>query len=144
MRDLKSVHGDLQIKTRERKKMMRAFQDELAQNREYQEMKEQLEKMREKKKSIENATKAEAWGDAGKLDLLRLEIKDGKHLLSDIALTMYAEGKPVEIVDADDVRWLPEFSVKFKKDQDSAETAKEKANSRRSESFADDKVPQMA
>ena len=37
-------------------------------------------------------------------------------MLSDMALNMYTKGQTVEIVDEHNTRWLPKFSVSFKKD----------------------------
>ena len=127
MRDLKSVHAKIQDKSRERRQLMRSFQDELAQNKEYKEMVEELKKLRERKRSFENHAMAQALGDASKLDTLQLEIKDQRQMLSDIALAMYAEGQPVEITDEDAVRWVPQFSVRFRKDKEQSEADKSAA-----------------
>lgn len=132
MRDLKSVHVKLQDKSRERRQLMRSFQDELAQNKEYVELVEQIKKLREVKKSLENSAKASALGDAAKLDTLQLEIKDQRQMLSDLALAAYTEGEQVEITDEDNIRWVPEFTARFKKDKDTSET--EKANAARAAS----------
>jgi len=128
MQDLKAIHSKIQDKSRERRQLMRAFQDELAQNKEYVELVEELKKLRERKKSLENYAMAQALGDASKLDTLQLEIKDQRQMLSDVALALYAEGEQVEIVDGDDIRWVPAFSVRFKKDKTETDTAKANAD----------------
>ena len=131
MRDLKSVHLKLQDKSRERRQLMRSFQDELAQNKEYVDLVEQIKKLREVKKSIENSVKASSLGDASKLDTLQLEIKDQREMLSDLALAAYTDG--------DNIRWVPQFSVRFKKDKETSETEKaaaERAASHPERTFA--------
>ncbi len=139
MRDLKSVHLKLQDKSRERRQLMRSFQDELAQNKEYVDLVEQIKKLREVKKSIENSVKASSLGDASKLDTLQLEIKDQREMLSDLALAAYTDGEQVEITDGDNIRWVPQFSVRFKKDKETSETEKaaaERAASHPERTFA--------
>ncbi len=121
MKELRDVHALIQEKKRRRREITRSFQDELAQNGQYKEVVEQLKKLREKKKSIENAVYAAAAQEAEKMDLLKLEIKDHNQMLADIALSLYAQNRPVEIVDENETRWTPEFSVRFKKEKQEAE-----------------------
>jgi len=117
MQDLKDVYLKIQGKKRERNELARAIRDELANRGDYKELVEELKRLREKKKSIENQVKADALADAQQLDTLRLEIAGASEVMSDIALTMYTEGQTVEIVDEDrGVRLTPVFSVKFQKE----------------------------
>lgn len=92
------------------------FKDELAQNERYQEIVEEMKKLREEKKSIENQSYAMAVKDAEKMDLLKLDIKSDQEMLSDMAMNLYTEGKTVEIIDENNTRWVPSFNVRFTKD----------------------------
>lgn len=121
MPSLQEVHARLRVKKREKSEIQKAFKDELVNNPRYQQVAEQLKALKEEKKSIENQAWASASADAQKLDLLDLDIKSDKELLSDIALNMYAKGETVEVVDEHNVRWVPAFSVAFKKDDEMQE-----------------------
>jgi hypothetical protein len=92
------------------------FKDELSQNDEYKHLVDEMKTMKERKKSIESQVMAAALSDANQIDDLGNEIKHDTELLADVALNMYVKGQPVEVIDEYNVRWVPEFSVKFVKD----------------------------
>lgn len=116
MPSLEEVYNRLRDKKREKGEIQKAFKDELANNPRYTQVAEQLKTLKEEKKSIENQAWASASADAQKLDLLALDIESDKEMLSDMALNMYTKGQTVEIVDEFNTRWVPKFSVAFKKD----------------------------
>ena len=117
MQDLKDVYVQLQLKKKERKELTNVFQDELKHNGEYQELVKQIKTLREKKKSIEDTAKASALHDVKKLDGLKEDIAGSIELLSDIALTKFLNREQVEIVDEENNRLVPQFSVRFKKEE---------------------------
>lgn len=121
MASLEEVYTRLREKKKQRSELQRMFKDELANDQRYQEIVEETKRLREEKKSIENAAYARASRDAEKLDLLKLDIKSDQEMLSDMAVTRYAEGKTVEVVDEHNVRWVPSFSVRFVKDAENVE-----------------------
>lgn len=128
MQDLKEVFDRMQQKKKERKELVRMFQDELKHNDEYQKILEDIKTLREKKKSIENQAKANALSDAQQLEDLTEEIKGTTELLADVAMTMLMNRETVEIVDeANDVRYAPVFSVRFKKEEGESYLQKEEA-----------------
>lgn len=114
MQSLHEIHNRLQVKKKERRELKQSFQDELRNNQRYMEILEEMEKLRSEKKAIENEVRAREL-DAAKLDELKIDIQSDTVLLADIALTMYVQQEPVEIVDDLNIRWVPAFSVKFKK-----------------------------
>jgi hypothetical protein len=116
MPSLEEVYGRLRAKKHEKSEIQRAFKDELVGNPRYQEISEQLTKLKQEKKTIEIHAWASASADAQKIDLLSLDIESDREMLSGLALNLYAKGETVEIVDEMKVRWLPKFSVSFKKD----------------------------
>jgi uncharacterized protein YjiS (DUF1127 family) len=133
MQDLKEVFDRLQEKKKERKELTQMFKDELDHNGEYQKILEDMKVLKEKKKSIEDQAKANAISDARQLDTLKEEIQGSTELLTDIALTKFINKEPVEIVDAEkDIRMVPVFSVRFKKEE--GETYQQKAEAERAES----------
>jgi hypothetical protein len=121
MPSLQEVHARLRSKKKERSDLQKAFKDELAGHPRYGQVVEEFKRLKEEKRSIENQVWAAASADAQKLDLLSLDIKSDREMLSSIALTMYAKGETVEIVDEHQVRWVPAFTVSFKKEDTSQE-----------------------
>ena len=139
MQELKDVFDRIQEKKKERKELTKMFQDELKHNGDYQKILEDIKTLREKKKSIENQAKANALADATQLDNLSEEIKGSIELLSDVALTKLMNRETVEILDeANDVRYAPVFTVRFKKEE--GETYEQKAQAARAESHKEERT----
>lgn len=117
MQNLQEAHTVLVQKKKERREINKMFQDELKHHGDYQKILEDMKVLRERKKSIENQIKASALANANQMDVLALEIKDQNQMLADIALNMYVANETVEVIDEENARWLPEFSVRFKKEE---------------------------
>lgn len=111
---LESVYKRLQEKKRKRRDLNKSFQDELSVHPRYQEIVEELKKLREEKKAIENEVRSPA--AISELEALKGDIKGDMEMLSDIALNKFLAQENVEIVDEMNTRWVPAFSVRFKKD----------------------------
>jgi vacuolar-type H+-ATPase subunit I/STV1 len=118
MQNLNEIHRRLEDLKKRRRELNRMFKDELEHNEEYQKIVEQLKTLRDKKKSIENVAKVAAFREMDELERVKEQIKDDTQLLTDLALNKYISGESVEIIE-DETRFVPEFSVKFKKQQDS-------------------------
>ncbi len=115
MSQLQTVYQRLEeskARLRELRKMMK---DELAHDARYQELGEEQKVLREEKKSIENTIQGNNMNESNEIDELKTEIASDTELLADIALNMYVDGKTVEITDALDRKWVPQFKVAFKK-----------------------------
>ncbi|HTM68125.1 MAG TPA: hypothetical protein VL426_02395 [Candidatus Binatia bacterium] len=139
MQDLREVFINIQSKKKERKELTKMFQDELKHNGEYQELVKQIKTLREKKRSIEDQAKASALHDVKKLDGLKEEISGSTELLTDIALTKFLNREQVEIVDEENNRLVPQFSVRFKKEEGESMTRQieaERAASHAERTFA--------
>lgn len=119
MPNLKEVFERMKAKSKERSEINKSFKDSLAHNAKYQEIVGQVQRLRDEKKMIENEAWAESSKDAERRELLALDIKSDKQMLSDIAINMYAKGQTVEVVDENKTRWIPEFAVSFRKDTES-------------------------
>ena len=104
MPKLEEVHGRLVTKKKQRREIKSSMQDELRNNASYMKICEEIEGLKEKKKSIENEVFAR------EVDKARLE-----ELKVDIALNMYVNQEPVEILDEYNSKWVPVFKVQFKK-----------------------------
>ena len=116
MSRLQETYNDLQVAKIERRDINKMMQDELAHSARYKEINEDMKRLREEKKSIENDVKSNALKDAQRMDDLKLEIMSLNELLSDLSLNMYIAKEQVEILDAANQRWVPSFRVAFKKD----------------------------
>ena len=116
MSRLQETYNELQSLKREKRELNKMFQDELKSNSTYQGILEEMKVLRERKKSIENDTKANALKDAQRLDDLKLEIASTQELLGDLSLNMYLANETVEIVDEANRRYVQYFRVTFKKD----------------------------
>lgn len=92
-----------------------SIKDQLESLQEYQEVIEDLEALRLKKKKIIENVLADNKKDVDEIDRLTLDLKSQKQLISDVALKDYLEGRKVEVVKADGAILEPIFSVKFKK-----------------------------
>lgn len=111
------------------RELNKMFRDELRNNSEYQAVVDEFETLREKKKSIESAVRAASQAALANLDLLKIDVKSYTEMLSDVALNKYAANENIEIVDENNVRWLPSFTVKFKKEDGEPEKAAAKERS---------------
>jgi hypothetical protein len=114
MKDLTEVYNRLKLKKAQRKDLRTSFQDELKNNAKYQEILEKLNELKIEKKSIENEILSREM-DRAKLEELSLDIKTDTEMLTDIALNMFLAQEPVEIVDEVNAKWMPVFTVRFRK-----------------------------
>lgn len=89
--------------------------DALANSHSHQEVVEELNTLKEKKKKIEEAIKDDFRAEFDKLDTLKSDLENDKMLLADAAITQLMKGETVEIVDQYDNKYEPVFSVRFKK-----------------------------
>jgi hypothetical protein len=114
MQNIQDVFNRIQDKRREQRNIKTMYRDILESSGEYREIKEKIEQLRARKKQLEG----EAWSEAGsreKLDLLALDVKQDKEMLSDLVLSTLMKGEEVKIVDQDNNEYEPLFSVRFKK-----------------------------
>jgi uncharacterized protein involved in exopolysaccharide biosynthesis len=114
MPKLEEVHGRLVTNRKQRREIRSSMQDELRNNAPYMEVCEQIETLKEKKKGIENEVFAREV-DKARLEELKVDIASDTVLLADIALNMYVNQEPVEIIDEYNTKLVPVFKVQFKK-----------------------------
>ncbi len=114
MQSLEEIYTRLKTKRAERKDLKTSFQDELKNSARYQEILEEMLKLRTEKKSIENEILSREM-DKAKLEEMNIDIKTDTELLTDIVLNKFLANETVEVVDEINIRWVPAFSVKFKK-----------------------------
>ncbi len=115
MQQLQDIFNRIRETKKEQKVIRDQFKDALANSGEYAKIKEDLDRMRLRKKQIENQVREEFGSDFEKLDKLSLDVKTDNEMLSDIALNQLVKGEEVAIVDEAAHRYEPIFSVRFKK-----------------------------
>jgi seryl-tRNA synthetase len=113
---LQEVYNELRDLKDERKKIKDGIKDALKHDERYGQVIEEMSKLRAEKKSIEVRVKEETPQDASRLDDLAVEVQSNEELLSDLAFNLLMKNETVEITDKNDVKYVPQFSVRFKKE----------------------------
>lgn len=112
---LPDVFKRIQDKKREQRDLKTIYRDALSVNGQYQDVLEELEALKLKKKKILDSVQAEFKEEFDKLEGLKLNIAGDNQLLSDLALNQLTKGELVKIVDENKVEYEPVFTVRFKK-----------------------------
>ncbi len=115
MKDIQSVFSRIQQTKKQIKELKRIYQDALDSSLEYQEIKEKLKTLRNRKKQIENITKEQFSSEFTKLEDLKIDLASDLQLLADMAMTKVAKGENLQITDENGVEYEPVFKVSFKK-----------------------------
>lgn len=112
MKNIKEIFERIQEQKREQREINKSVREALENSSEYSTVKENIERLRLKKLRMEDSAR----GDLDqKMDLLKLNIKEGMQVMSDVALTTIMKGESVKLTDSDNNEYEPIFSVRFKK-----------------------------
>ncbi|MBP9827764.1 hypothetical protein KBC55_01275 [Patescibacteria group bacterium] len=114
MLSLEEVFSRLVAKKKELRDIKRSYQDALKNSQQYQEILEEMENLKAKKKALQNELLSEAL-DKARHEELAVDIKTDNELLTDLVLTKFLAGEVVEVVDDFNVKLVPQFKVSFKK-----------------------------
>ncbi len=112
MRDIKEIFEKIQQHKQEQREINRSLKDALKNSAEYQDLLDQMNRLKARKISIESSVKGDI---EQKIDLLKLHIKESTQTMSDIALTTLMKGESIRIIDSNQNEYEPIFSVRFKK-----------------------------
>ena len=115
MADLKEVFNRIKETKSKQKEIRGMYKDALSQSMEYQKLLEDLDKLKIRKKEIEISIKDEMRADIEKLDAYRMHIKTDQEMMSDLAINQLMSGETVELIDENDQKYEPVFTVRFKK-----------------------------
>jgi len=115
MSRLQESFEKLQGIKKEQKNLKASYKEALGQTPEHKNVTEELKKLRDKKKRIEEGVKADFGQEFTRLDKLKIELESEKELMSDLALNKLTSGEKVEITDQYENQYEPVFSVKFQK-----------------------------
>ena len=115
MQDIQEIFNHIQEIKKKQKDIKSAYKEALDSSQEYGEINEKLKTLRERKKQIEAATKADFSSEFTKLDDYKIDLESDNAMLSDAALSKMVKGETVEVTDEYNNKYEPIFSVKFKK-----------------------------
>lgn len=115
MAKIQEVFLRIQETKKEQKEIKTMYKDALKNSNAYQDVIEEIKKLKDRKKQIEDNIKDEFRSEFDKLETLKNDIENDNMLLSDAALSQLMSGKPVEVMDTYENKYEPIFSVKFKK-----------------------------
>jgi len=113
--ELPVVFKRIQDRKKERRELRAMYKDALDASGTYQQLLQELEDLKLKKKQLENTIRADFKEEFDKLEGIKLNLASDAQLLSDIALNQFVSGKLVKLVDENQVEYEPIFTVKFKK-----------------------------
>lgn len=106
------------FKLRKKNSQIRAiYRDALTGSAEYQQVVEELEKIKEKKKTLVEGIRSDFRPEFDRLEELQISINDDNLMMSDLALNAYLKGEKLELTDERQAQYEPIFNVKFKKVQ---------------------------
>jgi predicted nuclease with TOPRIM domain len=112
MVNIQDVFNRIQEKRKESRSIKMLYRDALEASGEYREILEKLEQLKARKKQLEGV----AWSEVGskdKFELMKLDLKQDKEMLTDLALSTLMKGETVKVVDPDNNEYEPKFSVSF-------------------------------
>jgi predicted nuclease with TOPRIM domain len=115
MPDLNEIHARMRVKKDEKKKVSQLVKDVFDQSKPYQEVMDELKRLKAKRLQLQNEIRAGLMSEVEQIDKLALDLQNDAMILSDLALTKLMQGETVEITDENDVKYQPVFKVSFKK-----------------------------
>lgn len=115
MANIQEIFNRIQKSKKEQKDIKAMYKDALASSKAYEQAGEELKRLKDKKKQIEEGVKDDFRSEFDKLEVLKAEIENDNMLLSDAVMSAYIKGQNVEIKDDKDNRYEPIFSVRYKK-----------------------------
>lgn len=115
MKNPQEVFNKIEDLKQEAKMLRSSFRDALTHSKELQEISESAKKLREAKKTAEDAVKADFGPEVNRLVEIKNEIGELNVQLSDIALSNIMKGELVEVVGKHEEQYEPVLTVKFKR-----------------------------
>ncbi len=115
MVSVQEIFNRVKINKKEQKELRQSWRDALESTVSYKEATEELKKFKEKKKKIEDAVRSDFKPEFDRLEELKTNLESDLLLLNDAALTKLLKGEMVQVVDENEQKYEPVFSVRFKK-----------------------------
>lgn len=111
---VQDIFARLQEKRQQARIIGSKYKEELTTSHEYTKLKEEMEKLRAKKKAYEKSIKEQAGANFSRLEELKFAIRADAQMLSDVALTTIMKGDPVQVKD-EHTEYEPVFTVRFRR-----------------------------
>lgn len=115
MQNIQEIFNRIQETKKEQKQIRAAYRDALESSAEYQQTIEKVKALKQRKKEIEEYTRAELGSQWDRFDTLKQDIKMDREMLTDIAISTLMKGETIKVIDEDKNEYEPQFSVSFKK-----------------------------
>lgn len=115
MQSIQDIWNKIEELKKEQKDIRAVYKDMLYSSGEYQELKDQMETLKARKKQMEIGVAGEMQEKMRRLDFLKHEVAEQNQLLSDLSLSNLMKGERVEITGANNTAYDPLFSVRFRK-----------------------------
>ncbi len=113
--NLQEVFNRIQVTKKDLKEIKGTYRDVLKGMQAYQDIVDDLDKLKAKKKQVEQEIKNDSATDFAKMETLSLDIKTDQELLSDLSFNKIVAGEQLEVVDGEQNRYEPVITVRFKK-----------------------------
>ncbi len=115
MKSAQEIFDKIKEKQKEQKTLRQIYRDVIANSQEYQNILEELESIKNKKKKIEETLKSEMREEMDKLYSIKVDIESDKEILNQATLSKILKGEMVEITDEYQNKYEPVFNVRFRK-----------------------------
>ena len=115
MQYMQKIFNQIQEFKKKRKEIGREYRDALSQSSGYEDLTDELKKLREKKKLLESGVQSEMGSRYEEFETAKNEIESLDEMLTDIALTNLMDGKNINLKDKDNVEYEPQYKITFKK-----------------------------
>lgn len=115
MVNVQEIFNKIKERQKEQKTLRQIYRDVVANSQEYQNILEEYESIKLKKKKIEENLKNELREEMDKLYSIKNDIESEKEILNQAALTKILKGENIEITDEYNNKYEPIFNIRFKK-----------------------------
>jgi septal ring factor EnvC (AmiA/AmiB activator) len=116
MQDLQTLFNELELLKDERAGIQKDYKDMLANDSEYQRLKDAYDTARIEKNAAEAAIKASMGGSFDRVEEIKVETDAIKEMISDIVITSLAKGLPIpEVTDRNHQPYIPAYTAKLQK-----------------------------
>ena len=115
MKNIQEIFNEIQNFKKTRKEIGNEYRDALFQAAGYEDLQEEMKKLRDKKKLIETGVRADMGSRFEELEKAKREIASLEQMLTDAAMTTLMKGETVEITDQYESKYEPAYKISFKK-----------------------------
>jgi len=115
MKNMQEVFDQIQELKQTKKEIAREYRDTLAQTEGYEDLKEEVKTLREKKKAKEAQAQVSFGSRWDEYEKATADIAEKEQMLTDIAMTNLMDGQSINLKDKNNVEYEPSYKITFKK-----------------------------